>query len=432
MKICARTAGNLSKKQQKNKMIKNLNNRIFKTSFFILLSTIILFGVSCSEKDNSYEEISKEATNSIVASESISYPESNESSYFSIDSSFDLSNVNSKSDESISISFESSFESIENSINDKSNDTDISEIITESSESSDSSSNEDNSFVSMEESSIDVDVSGNEIFNEPVGIEYTTSKGNVFITNCTDESILSIKNEIADTAAEYNKTTVYYTDVKQKYFFAYNVDLIHNTASTIKAPYAAYILQSDADLSEVLVMEKRHIFTGSGVLKNKEPGSKFTVAELIRYMITRSDNTAYAMLLERFGTQGFKEYAKRLNVDFKLPSGGYTTCKAREMAAFLLDIYNFQGTERGNLLIKHMKNCSYSLQIPKAVSHEVAHKFGFIYEGKAFHDMGIVFAPTPYIEIIFTRINGTVYDTKAFIQIGKLVEKLNMELSDNY
>ncbi|MBO7254531.1 MAG: serine hydrolase [Clostridia bacterium] len=411
-------------------MIKKLNNRIFKIAFIILSSTIILFGASCSEKDNSYDENSQISDEILSSNELYSEDNSTLSENLSENQSNILSNEN-----------------IETS--DKSNAYE-SDILTESnySESSESSESYESfeNYESFEEpessfnsqnsednySSDDSNAIKNKTFSEPIGIEYTTSKGNVFITNCKDEKVLNIMVEIADTASEYNKTTVYYTDVEQKYFFAYNVNLTHNTASTIKAPYAAYILQSGADLTEVLVMEKRHIFTGSGVLKNKEVGSRFTVSELIRYMITRSDNTAYAMLLERFGTQGFREYAKKLEVDFKLPSGGYTTCKIREMAAFLLDIYNYQETERGKTLIKHMKNCSYSLQIPKAVSYDVAHKFGFIYEGKAFHDMGIVYAPSPYLELIFTRINGSVYDTKAFIQIGKLVEKLNMELSEEY
>ncbi len=417
-------------------MIKKLDNRIFKIAFIILSSTIILFGASCSEKDNSYDENSKiseellssnELDNSTL-SENLSENQSNVFSNESNETSDKLTSC--ESDISTESNFSESYESYESYESSENYESFDSSEIFESFEESESSFNSQNSEDNY--SSADSDEIKDKIFSEPIGFEYTTSKGNVFITNCKDDKVLNIMEEIADTASEYNKTTVYYTDVEQKYFFAYNVNLTHNTASTIKAPYAAYILQSGADLSEVLVMEKRHIFTGSGVLKNKEAGSKFTVSELIRYMITRSDNTAYAMLLERFGTQGFREYAKKLGVDFKLPSGGYTTCKIREMAAFLLDIYNYQETERGKTLIKHMKNCSYSLQIPKSVSHDVAHKFGFIYEGKAFHDMGIVYAPSPYLELIFTRINGSVYDTKAFIQIGKLVEKLNMELSEKY
>jgi|GEM_PF-4260271 len=411
-------------------MIKKFDNRIFKIAFILLSSIIILFGASCSEKDNSYDNNSRLSEELSSSNELYSYDNptvfensfENQSDILS-NESIETSDISK--DYEFEVSVESNYsESSESLVSFEESKWDESSEDTENSV--DSQNSEDNY------NSDDSNGTMNNTFSEPIGIEYTTSKGNIFITNCRDEKVLSIMEEIADTASKYNKTTVYYTDVEQKYFFAYNVNLTHNTASTIKAPYAAYILQSGADLTEVLVMEKRHIFTGSGVLKNKEVGSKFTVSELIRYMITRSDNTAYAMLLERFGTQGFREYAKKLDVDFKLPSGGYTTCKIREMAAFLLDIYNYQETERGKTLIKHMKNCSYSLQIPKAVSHDVAHKFGFIYEGKAFHDMGIVYAPSPYLELIFTRIDGTVYDTKAFIEIGKLIEMLNMELSENY
>ncbi len=309
-------------------------------------------------------------------------------------------------------------------------DTSIEESKDISSESSEEMSEESSEETSEESSEDTSTVQGG--FSEPEGSTHKSENNASFETNCQDEGALKIMGEIADIASKYNKVTVYYTDVSQKYYFAFGADLIHNTASTIKAPYAAYILKSGADLSEVLTMEKRHVQGGSGVIKNKEVGTEFTVSELIRYMITRSDNTAYEMLLERYGTKGFKEYSSDLGIDFKLPSGGYTTCTIREMATYLLDIYQYRDTERGKTLIKHMKNCSYSLQIPKAVSHSVAHKFGFIYEGKAFHDMGIVYAPSPYIELIFTRIDGTVYDTKAFLEIGKKVEELNQYLSEEY
>ncbi len=389
-----------------------LKNFIFAT---LILSSLLS---SCQTENVSFEENSTDNESSFVSNESYSISENIS----------DISEI---------------LEDISSS------EADVSEIIYESSESIDNSevfssfesaaSQYDSSFESDDLSEdvsdeLSEDASDYEYlcFNEPEGNIVTTPNGNVFETNCTDSDALSIMCKIADTASKYNKATVYYTDVEQKYYFAYGYENIHNTASTIKAPYAAYILKSGADLSEILVMEQRHVFTGSGVLKNKEVGSKFSVSELIRYMITRSDNTAYAMLLERFGTNGFREYSQSLGIDFKLPSGGYTTCDIREMATFLLDIYYYEGTSRGKDLIKQMKNCSYSLQIPKAVPHSVAHKFGFIYEGKAFHDMGIVYAPTPYLELIFTKIDGTVYDTKAFLEIGKLVESLNQELSDKY
>ncbi len=409
-----------------------MNKPFFKKSLcYLFVSAFILS--SCNNKsDNSTDssenvELSKEMIiSSDIESEQIETEDVTDDIYSSSEENSELSHDDSSTNES-----EFSIDAY------SSDDTDTSSITSEEISFDDLTSEDDTSentsFEEIsEDSSEDLSEEEHKGFIEPEGKTYTTENGNTFETNCTDEDALSIMFQIADTASNYNKATVYYTDVNQKYYFAFGDNNIHNTASTIKAPYATYLLKSGADLSEVLVMEKRHVFTGSGVLKNEPIGSKYSVGDLIRYMITRSDNTAYAMLLERFGTKGFREYSQSLGLDFKLPSGGSTTCTIREMATFLLDIYQYRETERGKLLIKHMKNCSYSLQIPKAVKHEVAHKFGFIYEGKAFHDMGIVYAPTPYIELIFTKIDGTVYDTKAFLELGKLVENLNKTLSDKY
>jgi len=391
-----------------------MNFTLLRVSFILLTVSVFLTSCNFSRSNNTSNYETESSGEMFYSSESYDSEETDLSDNSEV--SFDFSEFSSNS-ENYSTSEENIFLSSQ-----EENESSLEEIISE--ESIDESPED-----SLDES---IEVSSSEGFIEPEGFTVTTPNGNVFETNCKNEKALSIMGEIADTASKYNKATVYYTDTEQKYFFAFGAENIHNTASTIKAPYATYILKSGADLSEVLVMEKRHVHSGSGVLKNKAVGSKFTVEELIGYMIRRSDNTAYAMLLERFGTSGFREYAKSLDINYRLPESGYTTCTIREMASFLLDIYRYEGTENGDFLIKQMKNCSYSLQIPKAVSYPVAHKFGFIYEGKGFHDMAIVYAPTPYLELIFTRINGTVYDTEAFLEIGKLVESLNKELSEKY
>ncbi len=223
-------------------MIKKFDNRIFKIAFILLSSIIILFGASCSEKDNSYDNNSRLSEELSSSNELYSYDNStvfensfeNQSGVLSNESieTSDLSN-DYESDISTETNYSvisESFESFE--ISESSEEA-------ENSEGSDSQNSEDNYSSAVSEEIRD------KTFSEPLGIEYTTANGNIFITNCNDEKVLNIMEEIADTASSYNKTTVYYTDVEQKYFFAYNVNLTHNTASTIKAPYAAYILQSE-------------------------------------------------------------------------------------------------------------------------------------------------------------------------------------------
>ena len=72
---------------------------------------------------------------------------------------------------------------------------------------------------------------------------------------------------------------------------------------------------------------------GAGKVDKSPIGTEFTVAELMEYAIRYSDNTAYYMLNERFGFDGFMQYAESIGVELSLkltfprPRFGYLSAR---------------------------------------------------------------------------------------------------------
>ena len=106
----------------------------------------------------------------------------------------------------------------------------------------------------------------------------------------------------------YNENEQYYSFFYQDLFSGFTVSYNENapifTASSIKAPAVIYFYEmaskGQIDLNERLVYTGNFYSGGSGILKNKEVNTSYTIEELIYYTIHYSDNIAYMMLMNRF------------------------------------------------------------------------------------------------------------------------------------
>lgn len=94
-------------------------------------------------------------------------------------------------------------------------------------------------------------------------------------------------------------------DIESGDSFSMNGNRSFNPASVIKIPVMieAYnqIDQGRLSLGTELTLEQHHKLTGSGSIQFLRNKSTFTVERLMELMITDSDNTATAMLIERLG-----------------------------------------------------------------------------------------------------------------------------------
>lgn len=84
-----------------------------------------------------------------------------------------------------------------------------------------------------------------------------------------------------------------------------NGDTVFPAASLIKIPIAVVLLQEIDKKTilwdQMLTLERRHIISGAGSLKNNQIGSKYTLKEVFKKMLIVSDNTAASMIIELLG-----------------------------------------------------------------------------------------------------------------------------------
>lgn len=87
-------------------------------------------------------------------------------------------------------------------------------------------------------------------------------------------------------------------------------------ASTIKVPLAVVVLQrveaGELSLDQELVLAEADFVDGSGELLYADPGTRYTVDELLRNSIQDSDSTATDMLIRLLGEKSLNEHVSEL------------------------------------------------------------------------------------------------------------------------
>ena len=127
-----------------------------------------------------------------------------------------------------------------------------------------------------------------------------------------------LKKSIDDLNSFYNSNKGYfsflYQDLYSGFTVAYNEEAPIFTASSIKAPAMIYLYElaskGEVNLDEKLTYTSNFYSSGSGILKDKEVNTSYTVRELIEYAIIHSDNIAYSMLMNRFGRENILNFWK--------------------------------------------------------------------------------------------------------------------------
>ena len=321
--------------------------------------------------------------------------------------------------------------------------TDITESREQSVESSAEESVSSEDVISYSEDSSEESVSSEE--SSVVSEESSEEKPTLSVKEITAQ-IASIKegglstniesNEALDALSAYLENSGYgffYCDLEYNGYVSYGCDKDFKTASTAKLPYIKYLCEQadkgEIDINETKVFEERHKTVGSGIMKNMSAGTSFSIATLMDYVLRYSDNIAYSMLMERFGLKGYLESVAELGVDYHTVNG-YTNCTAAEMAALLYDTALYNGANL-ELMKNAGCNASYNYQIGAELKeYEVIQKYGAIKPGNvAYHDIAVVYAPHPYILVIYTTID---YDSAGknipFRTLARLANDLNTAL----
>lgn len=263
------------------------------------------------------------------------------------------------------------------------------------------------------------------------------SNGKISILGSDFKLSNALESKVYDLINSYGAGNSFYiVSLEDNMSIGYNIDKAFETASSIKAPYALYvsreIAKGNIDPDRKIAYVPKYHNAGTGVVKNYDYGTEFTVRELIYYSLTESDNVAHTILHGTFGVKGYNAMLKELKTkQLYLTAGnpwGFTS--ARSAAIIWQDIYNFALEDsEGVTLLDTLSNGKYNYYkeiLPQVPS---ASKTGFA--NKDVVESGIVFDKHPYIAICIANKGGT---RGAYTQILNYISLMNdiMKEYDDY
>ncbi|MBV6623453.1 MAG: serine hydrolase [Rivularia sp. (in: Bacteria)] len=230
---------------------------------------------------------------------------------------------------------------------------------------------------------------------------------------------------------------MFFLDLETGDYLDINGEKAFPAASTIKLPLLVALFEEvDAGrvkLNETVVMRRDLMTGGSGTMRYKRPGTKFSLMETVTKMITISDNTATNMVIDRLGgkarlNQRFRSWGLQNTVirnllgDFK----GTNTTSPKDLArvgALISNNLILSSSSRAKVLdIMHrVRNKAY-LGSGIAKNAKFANKTGTL--GIVLGDTGIVTMPNGkrYLAGIIVRRPFRDRRAKSFIkQVSRMV-----------
>ena len=268
---------------------------------------------------------------------------------------------------------------------------------------------------------------------EPEPLEIVIEKSGVY--DFPDEFYTKL-TEIIDSYEHfrYYDISLAYYDIETGFSLVINPDNHYYIASVMKAPYMLYIyrlaLTGEADLEEKLVYTEDFKREGTGVLKDMEFETEFTVEELIGYSLEESDNSAFDMLRKKFPEEGYVEYIKSLGIVHPDDAKAFNQPQICGETALIFSaaVYDFieEKNPYSEKLRYHMTH-SRNTMIYGGEGDEVVRKYGW-HDGN-FHDMAVVYGERPYLLTIMTNLDLLEIEYREYL-IFKDLSKLIAEYND--
>ena len=249
----------------------------------------------------------------------------------------------------------------------------------------------------------------------------------IFVTNQNDIIInfIPLRNAIREYADSLNgKLGVYFEYLPSGVSIgAYDRDEVR-LASLSKVPLVMSIYKKveRRKLAEdkVLVIKEGHIDQRFGNLWKRGEGTPLTVNELIEYVLTESDNTAYNVLYDELSREEIAEVYENLDISLG-EDGGSPIISPKNYSSIFRSLYlsSFLSEEKSNLILQILTQTKFSDKMVAGVpnSVKVSHKIGVFErqnEESLFTDCGIIFATDrPYILCAFVK--GNEADAREYI-----------------
>ncbi len=270
----------------------------------------------------------------------------------------------------------------------------------------------------------------------PVKVIDTKCLSTILVDEELDKKVDELKTYITST---YPNTSIMYYDINSKFTFKYNEEEVYYGASLIKVIEALYIYEKAAVdpsiLEEEITYLSNYKVPHSLELEKYTIGDKIKIRDLVKYLITVSDNSAHFMLVDYIGFDNLKEFGNTVGNKYTLIGGDkYGNIDLNGAFSYLIRLNEFfnNNDELGNELKSFYDNNYFnSLELEGT---NFLHKYGNY--DIFFHDIGILDSKDPYMVVVLTKygknnkekvindISKQIYDLHTYY-INKKIEICN-------
>ena len=275
-------------------------------------------------------------------------------------------------------------------------------------------------------------LSNNLVLNTRLLSPATTKKPDM-TTLYTTEKMPVVEAKLTRLMSQYKsiEPSVFAWEYDSGKYVDINASNLYSAASIIKIPVLIQLFKSieanQLTIYDEMTLTPYYKAEGSGGLQTKALGSKYSLDELARVMITQSDNSATNMIISAVGSMtdvnsGIRNWGlKNTYIKNWLPDmtgSNYTT--ARDLATMLYNLDNpgFLNINSREYIIDYMSHVENNRLIQAGLDKKAlfVHKTGDI--GKMLGDAGIVYTPEgkKYICVILANRPYNSPQGKEFIQ----------------
>ena len=235
---------------------------------------------------------------------------------------------------------------------------------------------------------------------------------------------------------------VFYKNLDTGLYYFFNPDRIFFAASLSKANHALYVYtlaeRGYLDMYAVHTFTAADYWGGTGIMRFKPAGTRFTTRELLAHSIIYSCNIAYRMLIRYTENMAFsyRDFVRELGADEEFILNVISqNSSARDMSIWMNAIHEYLQSDSS-----YGHYFKYDLMNTAQTSHHYftrwegsfgtggevdlsmiqsgypfARKYGW--SPGAFHDAAIVYAPSPFVLIVMSNM-----DRGAHYLFGEIAE----------
>ena len=238
--------------------------------------------------------------------------------------------------------------------------------------------------------------------------------------------------ELNEFMAQFEgQVAVHFENMASGFTFSYQGDRQFFGASATKAPFAFYIYKKaergETNLDTIMTFTENDFWEGSGIIRhNYEYGATFTQRRLLHLMMAPSDNIATRILRRLHGLTGYREFIASLGGNpHYIQTITYSYLSANEAGFYLREFYRYITSESqfGYIFKQNLLDNRYSFI---RSDYPVGSKSGWAGNfGGAWHDMAIIFAPSPYTLALLSSLEGNHADRAIYNQISDFMQDFN-------